>query len=115
MRSLAYKLLAYPAAVAATDWLLPEVSFRTWQHAILTGAILAVLLHLADVALLPAVRPLRMAMVDGGLASLMLIFGANWMAGLQFHSGGALLTGLLIGLTAYAINIDAAVKAHSWR
>ena len=112
MRSLAYKLLAFPAVLSAVDWLLPEVSFHTWQLTFLVGAILAVILHWMDVALLPMVRPFRLAMVDGGAATLLLIFGANWITGLQVHSGGALLAGFLIGLISYAIHIDQVVTSR---
>lgn len=112
MRSLIYKLLAYSAVLFAVDWLLPEVSLGSWQQTIWAGVVLAAVLHLLDLWLLPLFRPLRMAGVDGGLATLLLLFGANWLARLPVHSGGALLSGLLIAACAYAIHIDAVVSGR---
>lgn len=112
MRSLVYKLLAVPAVLSAVDWLLPEVSFQTWQLSLLVGVVLALVLHAMDRALLPILRPFRMALVDGGATTLLLIMGANWMTRLQVHSGGALLAGFLVGLISYAIQVDDVVTSR---
>ncbi|GGB33071.1 DUF2512 family protein [Virgibacillus dakarensis] len=99
MSGFIVKLIVCPVGIILASWIFPNVDFAYWYQPIIIGVVLAVIGYFMEVWMLRENTNWLSTAIDFIVASLVVYFGAMLFVDTNVTFWGAVLTGLLIGIT----------------
>lgn len=99
MSGFIVKLIVCPAAIILASWIFPNVHFALWYQPIVIGAVLAVIGYYMEVGMLNSKTNWVSTMMDFIVSTLVVYFGSMLFIGANVTFWGAVLTGIIIGIT----------------
>jgi hypothetical protein len=105
MTSLLIKLFVCPLGVIISDWLFPNVDFAAYYQAIIVGLLLAGAGTVMEYMFLRKGTLWISNLMDLGASVLIVYFISNLFTGTVVTFFGAILTGILLGVTEHITHL----------
>lgn len=99
MSGFIVKLIVCPIGIILASWIFPNVNFAAWYQPIIIGVVLAVIGYYMEVGMLRKNTNWVSTAIDFVVTTLVVYFGAMLFNGTHVTFWGAVLTGIIIGIT----------------